>query len=227
MYKSSNHVLAVVFSIVGIFGTLLFVPPLIVEAASPVVVVAKWDGTNRCIAFAHGAYDVDTYTRDALAGEWFSTDPIASLRAGAVVIRSDAVHYSQNPEWTDSIAGNTCPGVPRFYFNLRTSIFAGWGPGKGATDRGISNRNPNLQVTRTGGAFLLQNQDVRFFPLLLCHHNETNRLDNEGILTTYTSILTDRTTGLYRANNPCGNESNISNLSVNGGFYAFTNSMIN
>ncbi len=227
MYIYSKPVLTAVFSIVCVLGTLLFVPPVVAEAASPVVVVAKWDSTNRCIAFAHGAYDVDTYTRDALAGEWFSTDPVASLRAGAVVIRSDAVHYSQNPEWTDPIAGNTCPGVPRFYFNLRTSIFAGWGPGKGATDRGNSNRNPNLQVTRTGGALLVQNQSVRFFPLRLCHHDEANRLVNAGILTTYASILTDRTNGIYRANNPCGTDSNISNLSINGSFYAFTNSMTN
>ncbi len=227
MFKVFRLQIGIVFSTFSLFAALVFMPTQIANAASPVVVVAKWDSVKKCVAFAHGAYDVDTYTRDALAGEWFSADPIASLRAGAVVIRSDAVHYSQRPEWTDSVAGRTCAGVASFYFNLRTSTFGGWGPGKGATDKGLANNNPNLQVTQTGGALLLQNQNVRFFPLLLCHHDEVNRLVNQGILTNYVDILTNPTQGLYRPSNPCGAASNIPNLSVNGAFYGFTKSMTN
>lgn len=226
MNKILRTHLGVAFSLFGLLAAFMFVPTQVVEAASPIVVVAKWNGTRQCVEFSYGAYDVDTYTRDALAGEWFSHDPVGSLRAGAVLIRSDAVHFSRNPEWTNPIAGFVCDGAPRFYFNLRTSTFSGWGPGKGATDRGLANNVPNTQVTVTGGQVLEQNNSTRYFPVKRCHHDEVNNLVAAGVLANYREILTDRASGLYRANNPCPN-SDIPNLAVDDANYAYTRSMTN
>lgn len=200
----------------------------IASAASPVIVVAKWDSVNACVSFAYGAYDVDTYTRDALAGEWFSSDPKGSLRAGSVLIRSDAVYYTiaGKEEYHNSVAGRTCPGVTSFYFNLRTSTFAGWGPGKGATQRGLANTIPNNQVTQNGGQVLLKSQNVTFFPVLRCHHDEINNLVAAGELASYREILTDPTDGLYRPNNGCDANA-IPNLTINQTYYGFTKSMVN
>lgn len=188
----------------------------VANASSPVIVVAKWDSTNACVSFAYGAYDVDTYTRDALAGEWFSNDPRGSLRAGSVLIRSDAVYYSTpgKEEYHSSVAGRPCPGVTAFYFNLRTSTFAGWGPGKGATDKGLANNKPNNQVTQNGGEVLLKNQNVNLFPVRLCHHDEINNLVAAGVLASYREILTDPTEGLYRPNNGCDKDP-ITSLTIN------------
>lgn len=200
----------------------------IANAASPVIVVAKWDSVNACVSFAYGAYDVDTYTRDALAGEWFSSDPKGSLRAGSVLIRSDAVYYtiSGKEEYHNSVAGRTCPGVTSFYFNLRTSTFTGWGPGKGATQKGLANTIPNNQVTQNGGQVLLKSQNVSFFPVLQCHHDEINNLVAAGELASYREILTDPTDGLYRPNNGCDTNA-IPNLTINQTYYGFTKSMAN
>jgi hypothetical protein len=226
MNKTLKPHFNVIFSLFGLLVALLFVPTQIAEAASPIVVVAKWNKTNQCVQFAYGAYDVDTFTRDALAGEWYSFDPVGSLRAGAILIRSNAVYYSAHPEWTDSTAGFVCGNAPRFYFNLRTSIFSGWGPGKGATNTGLANNVPNDQVTVTGGQVLEQNNSTRKFPAKRCHHDEINRLVAEGVLANYREILTDRTRGLYRADTPC-RDSDIPGLAVDMTNYGYTQSMVN
>jgi hypothetical protein len=203
---------------------MFFLHPSLALANSPInVVIAKWDSTNQCVLFAYGFYNVDTVARDGLAGEWFSTDPKQALRAGADLIRSDAVFFSTHPEWTDPIAGQNCAGVDQFYFDMRNSRFEGWGPGKGALDKGIANHIPNNQVTNTGGEVVAQNGTAKYYEFNSCLQGQTVTLANQGYF--HDKIIIDPTVGVYRQNNGCVPAH--SSLSISYGYYAFSPSLTN
>jgi len=200
-----------------------------VAAASPIVTVANWDPSYNCGSsyflgradYLHGVWDVDSFTRDALAGEVFSSWTYEALKANAVRIRSGAIYFANSPEGDDAgICNHT-----GYNFSLRETRYLGWGLGKGATI-GNANNRPNDRVTDTGGRVLRLNGSYWFPPFNDCLQNYTQALGSAG--RSYTSILT-AADGVYGPSRPpsaiCG-LSNYSSLTVDP-VYPFQNSMTN
>jgi hypothetical protein len=190
-----------------------------VLAASPIVRVGQWNAVIQCVDGLYGPYDVDTFTRDALAGEVYSSWPPETLKANAIMIRSGAVYYANNPQ-SNYVCNNT--GMT---FHLRTSTYQGWGVGKSATDLGLANNRPNDRATDTGG-MVLKRAGALFFPEFQdCAQNYTQQLGNAGWFAIPMLTAVD---GVYGPNRPpsvnCVPVYN--NLSVQT-HYPFLSSMMN
>lgn len=82
--------------IVALIAVLL--SPAAAQASSPLVPVAHWNVSTQCAESLLGFWDADSFTRDTLPGEVFSYWTNETLRANAVLIRSGAVYYANNPQ---------------------------------------------------------------------------------------------------------------------------------
>jgi len=145
------------------------------HADSPLITVGQWDESAKCVTWVYnGNFDIDSFTRDALPGEWVPSWHVESLRAGATLIRADAYYFNQHPESNDPAV---CKDPSSLQFDVRTSRFLGWYRGRNGWDAGLapSGRGglagniPSNRVTETGGQVLTQNGDHPFFDFNRAH----------------------------------------------------------
>ena len=195
--------------------TVLFVSAIApIQAESPVIRLGFWNSEihkdcpkeavkGYVYKVSRYSYDIDTFTRDALAGEMSADDHPEALKANAVMIRTLAEYYSRHPESNSPIICNLSGEA----FTLRTSKVAGWKHGKGATERGIEGKHvPNDRVTDTMGLVLYEAGQPLTREILFrsCLQNKSKALAASGL--SYIEILTDPNDGLYTADNmtDCG-----------------------
>jgi hypothetical protein len=181
-------------------STLFLSAPQTALADSPVLIVARWkqvSGQTYCALFPWAASDVDTFTRDSLGHEWAPDYDPKALQAGAVIIRTDGIFFSQNPEGTNLNMGWYCSGTTPFYFHMRQSRMQGYQGGRGATnDRGTCDpppggtcNRPDDRVTETGGQATLWQGGLPFIQFASTDQAETNTLAQGG--ESYDQILRD------------------------------------
>ena len=91
----------------------------------------------------HGQYDIDSWTRDALAGEVYASWSHEGLKANAVAARGVAWYHYRNPEQPSWFNCSPVTG-----YDLTTRRIQGWNPSKMVSD-GNSYNYPNNRVTDT------------------------------------------------------------------------------
>lgn len=181
-------------------------------ADSPTITVGQWDPSYDCggiyyrpgrVAWVYnGDFDLDSFTRDALPGEWIPSGPVHSLRSGATLIRADAYYFNQNPESNDP---RICRASGTTQFDVRTSRIQGWYRGRNGWDDGLAPEGkgglagniPSNRVTETGGEVLTQNGTHPYFEFNDCLAHYADKLASEYPYRTYPEILTNPTWGLY------------------------------
>lgn len=207
--------------------TLFVFQPSATKAASPIVAVGNWNAAFQCpgnpvqgrIETYLGSYDIDTYTRDSLAGEVFSFWSVEGIKANAVMIRTMAMYFYQSPEsnYLCNITGRT--------INLRTTRIQGWQVGLGATDKGIASNIPNDRVTDTGGRVITRNGQVPLLEFLDCGQTYTQDARFQG--RSYIQILTDAD-GVFGPNRTIAAScATLSNTLIVSSLYSFSSSMTN
>ncbi|MEZ4863600.1 MAG: SpoIID/LytB domain-containing protein [Caldilineaceae bacterium] len=222
---SINRRLFTAFIVLGLATVFFFIQPATtVYAASPLVIVGYYDPAVGCVTTISGVFDLDTFTRDTLAGEVFSSWHIEALKANAVMIRSGALYYANYPQSSDP---TVCKQIT-YPFSLRTSTYQGWGVGKGALSIGTSNNIPDDRVTDTQGQILRKNSVLFFPPFNDCAQNYTQQLATSTPPRDYNTILTSSTEGVY-ASTPASNcnITTYSGLGIHVNQYSFVPSMTN
>lgn len=215
---------------VFVVGAALVLWPSPALAASPAITMADWDGSYQCdgwgssgaVTRIFGTYDIDTFTRDALAGEVYSDWHAEALRANAVLNRSVArYHDASYPLWN-----HYCSLVPdNPQYDLHRGIIKGYFPGKGGRAEGIANNRPSDRVTDTMAEVLVRNGQFFWISFNDCLQSESQSLAQGGM--GYVTMLTNTTTGLYRGICGIPQEQNVSiqygSYSLYGGMRSLTN----
>lgn len=73
-------------------------PQTVYAHLGPIQSVGHWDINRQCVISIKGTDAVENITKDTLAGEWSPSWNIQSLKAGAALIRTDAIYFDSHPD---------------------------------------------------------------------------------------------------------------------------------
>lgn len=156
-------------------------------ATGPTIVVVHWDVVGQCISGLKGSNYLENVDKDTLPNEWYGTDPLEALKAGASIIRTDAYWFHVTPE---SDPAPWCAGVTPFTYDFRDSRM-NYVPGGG----GNRTANSDLAVDATNATGWRDAAALVFLQFNSCLQNGTVGLANFGW--TWDQIVSDPTDGVY------------------------------
>jgi hypothetical protein len=132
------------------------------------IVIGVWNASGQCVS---ATYDVSVnyYNQHSLPNEWYASWPAASLEAGAVTIRSDAIWSLVNPD----TYRNACTGG-QVWINLDTAqINFIYGS--------ATYTSTNSAIDPTTDAHIEEgNSALSWFSFNSCMQDETDTLANQG-----------------------------------------------